>query len=221
MAEKKLSKPSYLEGNSKADETKTVTQKTITQNVEPKQVVQGKVTVKKKPAAKRLRESLGLEETRTVGDYLVWDVLIPAAKEMVADLVKKGIDVFLYGGSSTTSKKRAGVGNVSYGSYYSGRKISDYKSEKERRARLTNRYVTDFREFIFDDRRDAEMVLSELCEIIDTYGFAKLSDFYSLVGETERNFTDHGYGWDALGSASVERVRDGWVLDMPRPIPLN
>lgn len=222
MSEEKLSKPSYLEGNQKGD-AKAVTQKTAVaaeNEREVKPVVQGKVAVKKKPAAKRLRESLGLEETRTVGDYLVWDVLIPAAKEMVADLVKKGIDVFLYGGAAPSKpSRRTGNSRVSYDGYYNSRAGRDYRPEK--RVHAGNRYAMDFREFVFDDRRDADMVLSEMCEIIDTYGFVKVSDFYSLVGETERTFTDHGYGWDALGSASVERVRDGWILDLPRPIPLN
>lgn len=219
--EEKIGNPSYLEGNAKSEgqkatkETKAITEKPQ----EVKAVVQGNVVRKKTPARKRLRESLGLEETRTVGDYLVWDVLIPAAKEMVADLVKKGIDVFLYGGTGKApSSRRSGSSHVSYDGYYSRR--GDYKSDRER-YRYRGRATMDFREFIFDDRRDAEMVLSELCEIVDTYGFAKVSDFYSLVGETERNYTDHGYGWDALGSASVERVRDGWVVDLPKPIPLN
>lgn len=216
MAEEKLSKPSYMEGNARSDADIPEGQ----QETAIKPVVQGKVTVSKKPAGKRLRESLGLEETRTVGDYLVWDVLVPAAKEMVADLVKKGIDVFLYGGTSSErpSRKNDRKSHVSYEGYYGRSKRGDYKSE---RRRLGSRYAMDFREFVFDDRRDADLVLSELCEIIDTYDFAKVSDFYSLVGEEERTFTDHGYGWDALGSATVERVRDGWVLDMPRPIPLN
>ena len=213
--EEKISVPSYSEGNSKTD-AKAITEKPP----EVKPVVQGKVTAKKTPAAKRLRESLGLEETRTVGDYLVWDVLLPAAKETIADVVKKGIDVFLYGGASAPERNRKGSrSHVSYDGYYSKNR-GDYREERSRR-RYMGRAGADIREFVFDDRRDADMVLSELCEIIDTYGFAKLSDFYSLVGETERNFTDHGYGWDALGSASVERVRDGWVLDLPRPIPLN
>lgn len=214
MAEvsEKLSKPSYLEGNAKSESTSS----TATHEVHS--VVQGNVALKKKPAAKRLRESLGLEETRTVGDYLVWDVLLPAAKETIADVVKKGIDVFLYGGTDNTPRRKSGPGgksHVSYEGYYSGRTRGDYKSSR------ANRYAVDFREFVFDDRRDADMVLNELCEIIDTYGFAKVSDFYGLVGETERNFTDHGFGWDALGTAGVERTRDGWVINLPRPISLN
>lgn len=209
----KLTKPANMEEG---------LSKSITENEKPqvKSVIQGKVSVKKQPAGERLRESLGLEKTRTVGDYLVWDVLLPAAKEMVADLVKKGIDVFLYGGTSGSSDRRPSGrrGHVSYDGYY---RSSNERNRERQRYRYHGRGVDDFREFIFDDRRDAEMVLSELCESIDVYGFAKVSDFYSLVGETERNFTDHGYGWDALGSASVERVRDGWVVDLPRPIPLN
>lgn len=224
----KLSKPSYLEGNPKTTGPKmmkeTVETKPLVESPkEVKAIVQGKVTARKQPAGKRLRESLGLEETRTVGDYLVWDVLLPAAKETIADVVKKGIDVFLYGGTSSGPSRRSrdsGRGHVSYEGYYSNRN-RDYKDARASRRTYGSRAGADLREFVFDDRRDAELVLSELCEIIDTYGFAKLSDFYSLVGESERNFTDHGYGWDALGSATVERVRDGWVIDMPRPIPLN
>lgn len=222
--EEKIGNPSYLEGNAKSEgqkATKKESKAIAEQKPEVKSVVQGQVTHKKPPARKRLRESLGLEETRTVGDYLVWDVLLPAAKETIADVVKKGIDVFLYGGTGRyPADRRSGrpSSHVSYEGYYSKR--GDYKSERSRYS-YRGRAAMDFREFVFDDRRDAEMVLSELCEIVDTYGFAKVSDFYSLVGETERNFTDHGYGWDALGSASVERVRDGWVVDLPRPIPLN
>lgn len=213
MAEvsEKLSKPSYLEGNSKIDAGGNQSKER-----EVHSVVQGTVALKKKPAAKRLRESLGLEETRTVGDYLVWDVLLPAAKETIADVVKKGIDVFLYGGTDNAPRRKSGnKSHVSYEGYYSNKSRGDYKSSR------ANRYAVDFREFVFDDRRDADMVLNELCEIIDRYGFARVSDFYGLVGETERNFTDHGFGWDALGMACVERTRDGWVINLPRPISLN
>lgn len=214
MSDNANGNPSYLEGNAKVKEEK--------EQHEVKPVVQGKMTKRKTPTAKRLRESLGLEETRTVGDYLVWDVLIPAAKEMVADLVKKGIDVFLYGGTGSyaSGNPKKGTSRVSYEGYYSKNRNSN-GSYKDRRASYNPRSTLDFREFVFDDKRDADMVLNELCEIVDVYGFAKVSDFYDLVGENERNFTMAGYGWEALGTASVERVRDGWIVDLPRPVALR
>lgn len=211
MTETSSGNPSYLQGNSNTDKA--------AEEHKMEKVVQGKVTARKQSTGKRLRESLGLEETRTVGDYLVWDVLIPAAKEMVADLVKKGIDVFLYGGTGRTpSYSRGGSGrpHVSYEGYY--RRDRERDRRPEGYSRYNPRGFSDFREFVFDDKRDAELVLSELCEAIDVYGWAKVSDFYSLVGETDRNYTAQGYGWEALGSATIERVRDGWVIDLPRPV---
>lgn len=209
MGDEKLSKPSYLPANSKEDKEQ--------RKIEP--VVQGKVKPVKKTAGKRLMESLGVEDGRTVGDYLLWDVIVPAIKDTISEVFKKGIDAFLYGGAKAPSRnveRRGSSTRVSYNSYY-----DDRARQRDRRYSYHGRAVNDFREFVFDDRIDAETVLSEMCEIVDVYGFCKVSDFYSLVGETERNFTDHNYGWDQLGSASVERTRDGWIVDLPRPISLK
>ena len=211
-----LSKPSYLPSNSLSGEEK---EKTTEHKVEP--VVQsGKVKKTKIPAGKRFLESIGVEDGRTVGDYLVWDVILPAVKDTISEVFKKGIDAFLYGGVSPNEKRGGTVrrngstSRVSYNSYYDERRVPSRYSYNSRAA-------MDFREFVFDDRRDAELVLSAMCEIISTYGFCKVADFYSLVGETERDFTHQGYGWDQLGSATVERTRDGWCLDLPRPISLK
>ncbi len=89
MAEVQLSKPSYLEENSPTP----VEEKTV------KPVVEGKVKPVKKSAGKRFMESIGVEDGRTVGDYLVWDVIIPAMKDTISEVFKKGIDAFLYGGA--------------------------------------------------------------------------------------------------------------------------
>jgi len=214
MTEETNGNPSYLNGNSNTDALKT--------EHEIKPVVNGKVAKRKQPVGKRLRESFGLEETRTVGDYLVWDVLVPAIKDTVADVVKKGIDVFLYGGSSSARRSSySGRSHVSYEGYYSRNRERDRMEIERNRWKYTPRPGSDFDEFIFDDKRDADMVLNELCEQIEVFGWAKCSDFYSLVGETERNFTMQGYGWDALGDARVERVREGWIVSLPRPMHRN
>ncbi len=164
-------------------------------------------------------ESIGVEDGRTVGDYLIWDVILPAVKDTISEVFKKGIDAFLYGNTRPYSRgnveRHGSTTRVSYNSYY------DRERDRGNRYTYHGRSVNDFRDFVFEDRRDAEAVLSEMVEIISVYGFCKVSDFYSLVGETERNFTDHNYGWDQLGSASVERVRDGWIVDLPRPISLK
>lgn len=202
-----VSKPSYLPGS---DDEKP--------EHEVKPVVTGRVKPVKKPAGKRFMESIGVEDGRTVGDYLIWDVILPAVKDTISEVFKKGIDAFLYGSakpySRSTVDRRGSTSRISYNSYYD-------RERSQSRYTYHGRAVNDFRDFVFEDRRDAEAVLSEMVEIISVYGFCKVSDFYSLVGETERNFTDHNYGWDQLGSATIERARDGWIVDLPRPISLK
>ena len=215
MAEVKLSKPSYLEEGGERPKDSAVK----SGDHQVKQVVTGKVKPVKKTAGKRFMESIGVEDGRTVGDYLVWDVIVPALKDTISEVFKKGIDAFLFGGPQPgrNVERRGRTSRVSYNSYYDDR--DRYRSRN--RYSYNPRAVNDFREFAFDDRRDAELVLSEMCEIIDTYDFCKVADFYSLVGETERDFTDHGYGWDHLGGAEIVRGRDGWIIDLPRPISLK
>jgi hypothetical protein len=52
------------------------------------------------------------------------------------------------------------------------------------------------------------------------YGQASISDLYELVGITA-NFTDNKWGWTDLRSSSVSRARDGYLLNLPRPILLD
>ena len=208
-----VSKPSYLPGSDDAKEAKE-----SKDGPEVKPVVTGKVKPVKKPARKRFMESIGVEDGRTVGDYLIWDVILPAMKDTISEVFKKGIDAFLYGNAKPYSRgnveRHGSSTRISYNSYYD-------RDRSPSRYTYHGRAVNDFRDFVFEDRRDAEAVLSEMVEIVSVYGFCKVSDFYSLVGETERNFTDHNYGWEQLGRASVERTRDGWIVDLPRPISLK
>lgn len=57
-------------------------------------------------------------------------------------------------------------------------------------------------------------------ELIDTYGLASVADLYDLVGKT-CEYTDNNYGWNDIRSAAVVRVRDGYLLKLPRALPLN
>ena len=48
----------------------------------------------------------------------------------------------------------------------------------------------------------------------------KIADLYDLVG-MDSNYTDNRYGWTNLRSAQVVRVRDGYLLKLPKALPLN
>lgn len=76
-------------------------------------------------------------------------------------------------------------------------------------------------EVILTNRDDAEAVIDELCRILDTYGEVSVADLYDAVGINAVKFTDQKWGWTNLRSASVLRVREGYLLDLPKTLPLG
>lgn len=174
--------------------------------------------VQKKPFGQRFMETLGLSDGRTVGDYLMWDVTVPAMKELVNSLVTQGISVLLYGNAKPSNiDRRGGVSRVSYGRYYEDRPRIE---TRDRGYSYNSRAAFDFSDVTFKTRNEAEMVLSEMVEIVDVYGFVKVSEFLQLsnVPESQIHFTDHDMGWDRLGNVEVVPVRDRWGLTLRRPV---
>lgn len=176
-----------------------------------------KGTVKlQKTLSSRIEEDLELEDNRAVGNYIWKDVLIPWGKDLINELISGAVEKKLYGTTSSKGGRRRGGRNesTSYSSYY--------KSDRPNRNRSDdsdNREVRDYKDLLFYDRSDAEEILSALCDLIDTYEEASIGDLYDAAGITQDdNFAkNNGYGWKNLSSATVRRVKEGYILDLPRP----
>lgn len=217
MAERKLEIdihefPSNSDKSKKKDE-----------QVRLEKVVVGQVHKKKKSLGKQLSETFLEDDARSVGDHLFWDILIPAAKNLVSDMVTNAIDMFFWGGEGRRDNRTyrdRGKSYVSYGSYYErDRKRDRYSnSASDRRRPRGIRY--DFSDVIFDNRKDAEEVLSVMIDHLDEYDEVTVADFYDLV-DMDSTYTDRDWGWDNLGSSYVDRVRDGYIIKFPRPIGLK
>lgn len=182
---------------------------------EVKQITKGKVTKQKKSLGKKFAETFLGDDIESVSSYILHDVIIPSAKNLVSDTITNSIEMLLFGqvrGSRT--RRDRGRSYVSYDSYSTDRNRGPREFSRQDRSRH------NFDDIIIEERGEAEMVLSHLVELIDIYGEATVADLYDLVGITS-NYTDHNYGWDNLSMSRVERVRDGYMIEMPRPISLK
>lgn len=174
-------------------------------------VTKGTVTRKRKTLGKKMSESFFGDDGKGVLHYVIYDVLIPAAKSTISDMVSGGIEVLLFGDTKGRNVKRdKGKSFVSYSSYYNG--ISD---KRDRDRDRSSRARHNFDDIVFETRGEAEEVLSCLVDLIEDYGMASVGDYYDLAGITS-NFTDDKYGWDNLSSASVSRDRNGYVINLPK-----
>lgn len=185
------------------------------ENKKIEKVVTGGVKTKKKSEAKKLADVFISEDISNVKSYVIMDVLIPAIKKAIADIVTNGIDMILYGESGRT--KRSTSSKISYNRFYNS--SSDFPREN---AYQRGRNGFDYDEIIFDNRGDAEAVLMAMEEVIDQYGVVSVGDLYDLAEVTTSNYAVNNYGWTDLHNAGVMRVREGgYMLKLPRALPLK
>ena len=174
------------------------------------QIAKGKT--KKKSEVKKFADTFIAEDITSVKDYILMEVLLPAAKKAISDIVTNGIDMILYGETRTKSKSRES--RVSYTKYY------DRDRDYDRPSRTRGRYGYDYDDIILDTRKEAEEVLDRMDDLIDNYGMVSVADLYDLVG-VSGNYTDNKYGWTNLRNADVQRVRDGYLLKLPKALPFD
>lgn len=174
-------------------------------------VVHGKVKTKKNEMRK-LTDIFISEDAGNIKNYIFMDVIIPAVKKAIYDLVVGTLDMSLYGGHRDS--KRPTADKVSYRDYSSmSRDGRSYNS-----TRTTSGYSYD--DIVLETRGEAEAVLSRMDEIMEEYEIVRVADLYDLVGITGEH-TDNKYGWTNIRNAKIVRVRDGYKIDMPRALPIR
>ena len=73
-------------------------------------------------------------------------------------------------------------------------------------------------ELVYETLVDAEDVLNGMSEIIDKYGFVTVADLYDISGLPGAYYTDSKIGWKgSIEESTIKRVRDGYVIDLPKP----
>lgn len=182
--------------------------------IEP--VVTGQVIKRKRPLFSRLGDNLKAEDSGSVGEYIILEVLLPAAKNMISDAVSQGIDRILFGSSSP---RRSADTRPGYTNYNRVRPTGAYETRRDdisHRARARHQ----FDEIILATRAEAEDVLEGLRELISVYEVAKVTDLYELLNFTGE-FTDERWGWTDLRNARIKAVRGGYLLDLPKTEPLD
>lgn len=177
-------------------------------------VVSGKVKTKKNDGRK-LANMFISEDATNVKSYIILDVLVPTIKKTLFDIVTDSLDMILNGG--TGSRKSKSGNKVSYRSYYDdGRNSRSH--DRENNYRSGSRF--DYDDLVFDTRGEAEAVREEMLDVIDRYGFVTVADMYDMA-DLSAPYTSSKYGWTNIRTAEVVRVRDGYILKLPKALAID
>lgn len=188
------------------------------QKAKPKieKVTTTEVVSRKKSLGTKFAETFLADDIREVKKYVLQDIVIPTAKDLVFNALNGILEGIVYGvGSNKRARsKRNNTGTASYQAYY--------KSGNERRQPSQSADVYDYQELIFASMGEAQGVLDALTEYADEYGQVSVGEFYDAVGKTSE-FTDRKYGWfkDDLRNVRARRTHGGYILTLPKAIALD
>jgi hypothetical protein len=175
-------------------------------------VVSGETKTRKKSEVKKFANIFAPENADSVKSYIVMDVVIPGIKNAIADVVS----IMLFGEAGRIGGRKDKGSRISYQKYY-----DDRRDDRRDYGRPKAAAGFEYDDILFETRGDADLVLDGLESAIETYGVASVADLYDLSNITCRSYTANKYGWTDIHTAKVVRVRDGYILQLPRTVQLN
>lgn len=189
------------------------------------QVVANEVTSRKKSIGRRLKELIIGGDSKTALNYVITDVIVPQAKDMLAEALSQGFERVIYG-ENRNGRRRSGTRPTTTPNYtnynrYSSRGNNPIgRSGREDRptASIQSRDIDDI---IFATEIEADTVLDRLYDLVQEYGMVSIADLHSLIGWSSSH-TDQKWGWETLQGSGVQRVRGGgYAMNLPKPHPLD
>lgn len=186
-------------------------------------IITGKVVQKKPNAMKRLARSMVADDVNNVGDFVLTDVVGPAIRNLVYDIVSQGAHRVLFG---TSSRARRGmyappgyagpVGNLKTAYHRARDENVPAGPQMSRQDQATHNFDGIF----LDSHADVQEVIDQLQARVERYGFASVADLYGYLGVTG-SFADQKHGWVDLSTAQPRHARQGFTFDLPRAQPLR
>lgn len=184
------------------------------------QVVTGTVIEKPKGIGYKFKTVFLGGDAKQVAMYVSTDVILPAVRNLIVDMVTKGMENLVYG--------NRGYGRRGPSINYSTSRFSDprYASPISRpydsarpsfappalpRGRQ-NRH--DMNDIILETREEADIVIERLDDILSKYDVASLADLNAMLG-LEGSHIDNKWGWTNLAGSGVRQTRQGFLLDLP------
>lgn len=189
---------------------------------------------KKRSVWKEVKGEFISEDAPSVGEYVVYDILLPALRDLISDIGHGALDMAM--GTDGRRYRRGGRGRrdetyISYDRYWdreSPRRRARWNDDEDDdyvgRRRSSRRVPSneDLDEFIFSDKKKALSLLAEMQDRIDKYDDVSVGYFLDRIGESiPGDFVSDDWGWYNLDNAKVKPAYGGgWHIIFPKMRPI-
>lgn len=186
---------------------------------------EGGVTVKKQSAWSKFTETFIKEDLPDVGDYILWDIIVPTIARTINDIICGASNrIFLGSGYSQPS----GLYRSQGATYV---KRTDYGAQSRTQTARTTRQshegpssrrpsfnASDVR---FDNREAAETVLDSMIEYLEqAYPTLTVNEFFMMADAGTPPYTVENWGWtisDMADASVIGNIHEGYFIKLPNP----
>ena len=219
-----ISKPIISHSEGALDRSKNFKTTSIDKPKQPEhtgKTIKGKAKKRELTFYEKVKRSFVKEDMQNIGDYIVFDILIPGVKKAVFDVVvgslSQALGVPIRGYDSVVKTSRGYSGNNGervYRNYSTNRSSNTVTSYGQDRTRFNRFQVSDI---VFEYKEDAMSLLEQMTDICDQYGWFSVFDFYDKAGIIEGNdHTNLQYGWHDVSGSTVSFNGSGYVINLPK-----
>lgn len=208
--------PDYRSNSHKDKEKEAKREAKVKQVID--KVVTGEVIEKQKGPGRKFKDLFFGGDAQHAAKFVAADVLLPALRNLVVDMVTKGAERLIYGENNVGRRPP----NFNYSSRYqvSGPRqdnrvidlIGGQRQFPPSPRGRQNRH--DMNDIIVSTREEADLVIERLGDVLSQYDVVSLSDLYELLG-LETSHIDSKWGWTNLTGAQVRQIRQGYLLELP------
>lgn len=169
-----------------------------------------KGVAKQKNGAHRFADVFISDDVRNVKSYFVTEVLVPGIQRIIYNGVTGALEMIF---PSLGVHKKVDSDN-GYRTNYSGY----YKNQSPKHPQMYR--TNEYDEVVVNTRGEAELVLDNMNEILSKYKMVRVADYYDLL-EYEHDHTANNYCWTDLRDARIVRCSDGYMISLPKPMPID
>src|ERR1044072_77134 len=187
----------------------------------------GEVQVKKPTLGQRFKSTFfGGDAKQTAKD--VWaSVIVPMMQNTLLDAIQQGSERMI-GGQVRTRPSMGGtipnllaLGHHAYKKMYSnGPMPANNASPLQQMQSRQQRATHDFSNFVVANRARADPVGDRMHDLLSRDGAVTVADFMDLLSEPA-DYTMQKWGWVDLRGTQIVRVPQGFLIALPRPVPLD
>lgn len=184
---------------------------------EIKAVVSGAKKVQR-PASRRFFDYLFAESPKDLAKKVGRDVVVPRVKAGFEQAFNEFLSGMLWGNGMARPPSNLVQGAVirpGGGINYNAASTQPSSMTQARQA-IVSQSSGNYQDLVLPSQGFAETLLANLIDLLNQYRVVAVADLYELAGMTPA-ISDNSYGWTSLDTARISKVRDGFLLELPRP----